>query len=196
MDKRNTLIVLSIIFIAGYSSAVEVGVVVTFPDNYTYIKCIDVPENTDAYDLLRKTDLKMEWGYSSVWGHSLCKVLDTGCPSSNCWCQGDKYWNLLFKRENPEWVYSPVGFDSGNSCGEHYCAKEWDMVGLAFGEYGVKPRNLQINEVCLGREITTTTAEGSALVGSVTASDLNDTPVLLSLILIMTLVVYFVYRYW
>jgi len=161
---KNRILVLSIIGILAISvNAVTVGVVVRYSDGEEFTKCVSVPEGTNGYDVLEETDLDIEWYYyDALFGHSLCKIEDTGCPSSNCWCGGDSYWGFLIKRSGEDsWTYSPVGFDGGESCWNndplswngHYCAEADDMIGLAWGTYGTQPTNYEFSEVCLSGDI-------------------------------------------
>ena len=39
-------------------------------------------------------------------------------------------------------------FDGGNSCDEHYCAEDGDVIGLAFGPDGTEPASTKYDDVC------------------------------------------------
>ncbi|MEA3255746.1 MAG: carboxypeptidase-like regulatory domain-containing protein, partial [Candidatus Altiarchaeota archaeon] len=71
-----------------------------------------------------------------------------GCPASNCFCNPDEYWNFYIKSGDDSWSYSPVGFDGGESCSEHYCAEEGDVLGFAYGGYGTEPLGISFREIC------------------------------------------------
>ncbi len=198
MGKRIILMfMLLFILVVGDIYAIRVGIVVTFPNNYTFTQCVNVPENIDGYEIMQKTDLSLEWSYHNAFGHSLCRIFDTGCPASNCFCN-DKYWNFYTAGiGDREWRYSSVGFDGGSSCNEHYCAKDGDLLGFAYGGFGTKPKFFEFRDVCRDNKIDNKNkGSESKIIGKIIKSEVNDTPVFISLILIGLLVVYFVYKYW
>lgn len=141
--------ILLILFLAASSSATRVGVVVDLPGQ-VYTKCVTVAEDADAYEVLGETDLDLTWKYYSFsLGHGLCKIEDVGCPSSNCFCDSTKYWGFYTKKHSETtWSYSPVGFDGGASCSEHYCAENGDIIGLAYGVYGTTPTEKTFSDIC------------------------------------------------
>ena len=144
----NLLWILLLLFTFNVSGA-RVGIVVSFPDGTSFSKCVDVNEGENGYSVLNKAGLSIEWSYHTLWGHSLCSINGFGCPSDNCWCEYPKYWGFFIKGiTSSSWKYSSVGFDGGSSCSEHYCAKDKDMIGLAYGEYGTKPADYSFDEVC------------------------------------------------
>lgn len=146
MDKK-TLWVL-VILLVGNVDAVRVGVVVEFPDADVFTKCLSVDEDTNGYDVMQETGLDIGWSDPSEYGHAMCRIEDIGCPSSNCWCEYPSYWNFYIKSGDDSWSYSPVGFDGGESCSEHYCAKEEDVLGFAYGGYGTEPSDIPFADVC------------------------------------------------
>ncbi len=176
---------------------IKVGVVVEFPDGKLWYRCLNVEENEDGYRLMEKTGLNLEWSYYNTLGHALCKIENTGCPASNCFCN-DKYWNFYTASiGDREWIYSSVGFDGGSSCNEHYCAKYGDLLGFAYGGFGTKPKFFEFRDVCRDDKIDNKNkGSESKIIGKIIKSEVNDTPVFISLILIGLLVIYFVYKYW
>lgn len=147
-------ILVLIVFLASLVSAVRVGVVVEFPEGEVFKKCLSVDEDTNGYDLMGKTGLDITWSAPGPWGHGLCAIEGVGCPSSNCFfCDasagGTIYWNFYIKESGENsWSYSPVGSDGGSSCSEHYCAKEGDVLGFAYGGFGTEPPDISFGEVC------------------------------------------------
>ena len=131
------------------ASAARVAVVVKFPDQ-TQTRCVTAPQGTDAYRILEDLDFNAAWSYyGQSLGHGLCGISGTGCPSTNCYCNSNEYWNFYTKQgSDPASTYSQVGFDGGSSCNEHYCAVDGGMIGLGFGAYGTEPGSYQFNEVC------------------------------------------------
>ena len=128
------------------AEAVHVGVFVEFPNNATYMQCVDVPRGADAYTVLEKTDLELTWTKDRVYGHSLCQVLDYGCGDTGCICSRE-YWNFYVQKRGV-WEYSSVGFDGGGSCRTHYCAREDDVLGFNFNAGGDMPENIGFKDIC------------------------------------------------
>jgi len=157
--KKKIIILLLVVILAYSASAIKVGVAVRYSGGTEYTKCVSVSDGADGYEVLQATGLNIDWDYyDALFGHSLCGIEDTGCPSSNCWCGGDSYWGLMMKGYGESsWTYLPVGFDGGTSCwnGEltswdgHYCAEADDVIGVAWGPYGTQPTNYDFDEVCL-----------------------------------------------
>lgn len=148
------LVLFSLLTLLPIVGAVRVAVFVDIPDQDTFTKCLSVDSDTNGYEILEKTGLDIEWSTPGPWGHALCSIEGIGCPSSNCFfCDasagGTIYWNFYIKEsEKDSWSYSPVGFDGGTSCSEHYCAKEGDALGFAYGPYGTKPGSYSFNDIC------------------------------------------------
>lgn len=132
------LILLLVLFSLPLAQAKSVAIVASFPDNSSQSACVQVSNNTNAYQGIEKTGWNLSWSYSDQYGHALCKIEDTGCPSGDCFCS-EKYWNFLIQREN--WSYSQVGFDS-------YSPEDGEVIGLAYGKHGITPGNVSFKEVC------------------------------------------------
>ena len=136
-----TFVVVSFLF-SQIALADKVGVVVKFSDNNIVKKCVTVSENSSGYKVLNQTGLNLVWkDYGGSLGHALCKIEDTGCPESNCFCSSN-YWGFLYKHYGGEWTYSNVGLDS-------YLVKDKDIIGLVWGPYGSSLPNISIDEVCV-----------------------------------------------
>ena len=143
--------------------AVEVGLVVEFPNN-TYTECLTVEEASSGYDTLRSSSLDLTWSDKTVWGHALCKINGIGNKPTLSGCEWkDDVWNFYLLQDN-RWTYMPVGFDAPGSCwyphkaGTHYCAKEGDVIGLAYGKppmlnkkEGALPKLFTFDEICKQR---------------------------------------------
>jgi len=138
------------------AGAVTVGVLAEFPNGEVYTKCLDMPENTNAYEVLQATELVIEWSELTQWGHGLCMIHNIGCPSSNCYCSSSYWGFLIAEKGNTAWNYMPVGFDGGENCWNrdynsydgHYCAHEGDVIGLIYGSYGDVPSFKTMGEIC------------------------------------------------
>ena len=148
-----------LLFLITSASGARVGVVVEFPNGAILKKCMTIDEGTNAYEILRKSGLKTEWSYDSRFGHGLCSILDTGCPSSDCFCS-NSYWNFYVKRVNENsWKYSPVGFDAPGGCNEHYCARDKDLLGFTYSAYDESPAEFSFYDICPEPETTATIQE-------------------------------------
>ncbi|MDD5111165.1 MAG: hypothetical protein PHG85_01310 [Candidatus Altiarchaeota archaeon] len=154
MDSKKAIITaLMLALTMTTAHAARVGVVISFPDGTTSTACAEVSENANAYDVIRQSDLPIEWSYDALWGHGLCGINGIGCASDNCYCSSD-YWGFYIYSIG--WKYSPVGFDGGDTCwnGEldsyegHYCARDGDLLGLAYGPYGTKPKRISFGDIC------------------------------------------------
>lgn len=132
----------------AYGCTVRVAVVIDTPGQ-VIAKCITTAKDANAYTIIQQTRQDISWAYyDQSLGHGLCSVSGVGCPSSNCYCDPNSYWNFYAKEAGGVWTYSAVGFDGGTSCTEHYCAEEGDMIGLAYGSYGTAPTGYSFPDVC------------------------------------------------
>lgn len=154
--KKKTIGFMMIMSIILSASAVRVGVVVEFPDGTVTSECIETPAGTDGYQLMRKINLDIAWSDGGVWGHGLCGINGTGCPSDNCYCSTEEYWSF-HTLSGGTWNYMPVGWDAGDNCWNgdvnsyvgHYCTQEGDVLGYAYGPWGTKPAYKRFDEICL-----------------------------------------------
>ncbi len=150
--KKEAIILLWLLILLGNANAARVGVVVTFPNGETFTKCLQVSESDNGYTVLNSAGLSIAWSYYDLWGHGLCGINGFGCSSDNCWCSSE-YWGFFTKGVNDRsWDYSPVGFDGGSGCSEHYCAGDGELIGLAYGPYGTKPGKYSFEDVCSSQE--------------------------------------------
>lgn len=136
------------LLLAYTACAARVAVVIDTPDQ-SIAECVTTAEDANAYSVLQETDQEIAWAYyGQALGHGLCSINGIGCPSSNCFCDPNAYWNFYVKEPGSGWTYSAVGFDGGNSCGEHYCAEDGGMLGLGYGSYGSAPEEYSYGEIC------------------------------------------------
>jgi len=140
---------ISSLLLAHTAGASRVAVVVDLTDQI-YTKCVTVPEDTDGYQTMEETDLDIAWSYfGQSLGHGLCSMNDVGCPSADCFCDPNAYWNFYVKDANASsWAYSQVGFDGGSTCSEHYCAADGETLGFGYGGYGTQPPEYSFGDVC------------------------------------------------
>jgi hypothetical protein len=145
---KYALMLLCFLLLAHPAAAVRVAVVIDTPGQLI-AKCVTTSPDANAYAIMQQTGQNIAWAYyGQALGHGLCSITGIGCPSSNCYCDPDSYWNFYAKEAGGEWTYSAVGFDGGTSCAEHYCAEEGEMLGFAYGSYGTAPAGYTFGEVC------------------------------------------------
>jgi hypothetical protein len=143
---KYALMLLCFLLLAHPAAAVRVAVVIDTPGQLI-AKCVTTSPDANAYAIMQQTGQNIAWAYyGQALGHGLCSITGIGCPSSNCYCDPDSYWNFYAKEAGGEWTYSAVGFDGGTSCAEHYCAEEGEMLGFAYGSYGTAPAGYTFGE--------------------------------------------------
>jgi hypothetical protein len=134
----------------------HVGVFISFPDDTVYAECVDLQGGSRGFELLDKTQLDVVWAGPTSFGHQLCMIEGVGDEVSGDVCSYDgEYWGL-FLRSGGSWGYMPVGFDGGDECWNmdlesydgHYCARQGDLVGLSYGEFGEEPDDVEYGDVC------------------------------------------------
>ena len=141
---------------AACASATRVGVLVNFPDGTIKTACVEPADNENGYDVMQKTGSSLLWAGPSTYGHSLCRIDGVGDDVSGDYCAySGKYWGF-FIADHDAWAYMPVGWDAGESCWNgdqnsydgHYCAKDGDVLGYRYGEFGVYPTYKSFDEIC------------------------------------------------
>jgi len=157
MKKRRAIIGIIIIALAtAHVSAARVGVLVNFPDGTVKTACVEAADNENGYDVMQKTGFSLLWAGPSIYGHSLCRIDGAGDDVSGDYCAySGKYWGF-FIADHDAWAYMPVGWDAGDSCWNgdatsydgHYCAKDGDVLGYRYGEFGVFPAYKSFSEIC------------------------------------------------
>ncbi|MEA3255621.1 MAG: carboxypeptidase-like regulatory domain-containing protein [Candidatus Altiarchaeota archaeon] len=141
-------------FLTNTVGAVRLGVVVELPGDEVYTKCLTVDGNTNGYEIMEETGLDNTWSAPGPGGHGLCAIEGIGCPSSNCFfCGASEAGSILWRfhlRESGDdsWSESLLWLDGGEGCSKHYCAKEGDLLGFAYGVYGTEPSVISFEEVC------------------------------------------------
>lgn len=160
MMKQALIVLLFVFFIVRIVNAAEVCVVVDYgegsekrPDG----KCISIEEGRNGYELLNKTGWDIEWKYFgySEWagmdlGHGLCKMNNIGNDPTNCF--GTDNWMSSLAMDG-EWFHLLVGYDTEGGCWNrdknsgigHYCTKDGDIIGLAYGGWTAQPEMFKVN---------------------------------------------------
>ena len=117
MMKRTIflLLILLLIGLGASASAQEpnrAGLVVVLGDGTAVTRCVEYAEDEiNGFELLNRSGLAVETGTAS-FGASVCRLEETGCPGSDCYCQckGSEcvYWSYWHLRDD-SWQYSQAG---------------------------------------------------------------------------------------
>ncbi len=157
--RKVLVCLLFLIFMLQSANAAEVCVVVDYKEDKPDSKCADIDEGKDGYDVLEATGFDILWSPESVWGQMVCKINDIGTDvntqTGSCEYSGD-FWNFVLV-EGSKWGHMPVGLNGGDECWNrdfswsdwskvvHYCAKDGDVIGFAFGPEGSEPEMFKVN---------------------------------------------------
>ncbi len=151
--------VCSLLVIAGQAAkAEEVGVIVTFQNGKSFGHCAAFTSPENGYDIMQKIPLPQAWSEKGAFGRQLCQINGVGddVTGASCGFNG-KYWGFFLADKNKNtWEYMPVGFDGGDTCwnrdfgsyGGHYCARDGDVIGFRYGEFGEFPAVYSFETVC------------------------------------------------
>jgi len=133
--------------------AAEVCVVAYYDSAEADSECFDIDEDKNGYELIEETNWDLLWSPVSAFGHMICRINDEGTDVSGQYCEytGD-FWNLVLNRDG-EWIHLPIGLDAPGGCWNydmnswsgHYCTKDGDVLGLAFGAAGAEPEMFKVN---------------------------------------------------
>jgi hypothetical protein len=184
------ILLMFILALSISANATKVGVVVEFPNDAVFTRCVDVERDANAYEILQKSGLRTTWSFHAQYGHGLCAILDTGCPEDNCFCSTE-YWNFYIKKPGDgSWGNSQVRFDGGSSCGEHYCAGEGDLLGFTYNVHGEGPREFSFEEICTKK---VETVDEPGITGMVTALPTGNLGLISGAVVLLLLISYLVY---
>lgn len=155
-NKKTTTILALLLILATTATAARVGVAIEYPNGTVHTECVQVSDGTDGYNTLEETSLQIIWSHHQLWGHGLCAIEDVGCPADNCYCKSDYWAFLLAEKGDNNWNYMPVGFDAGDECWNHdynsytghYCARDGDVIALAYGPWGTQPSFVKFTDIC------------------------------------------------
>jgi hypothetical protein len=190
--RSGTIVILALLALTSSISAERVGVYVEFPNGAVYKDCVTAERNADAYEILQQTGLAITWTSHPKFGHSICSIFEYGCAENGCVCTR-KHWNLFTQDAGGVWTYSTVGYDGGNSCREHYCAKEGDVLGFNFNYDGSAPSNATYSDLCPPEQEKITQPD---IIGNAIAFPAKNAGYLSAALVIVLLIGYFVYKPW
>ncbi len=107
------LALLALIFASAPAAHAQVssriGLVVDLGDGTVITQIVTVAKaDPTGYDILKASGLELA-AHETGMGVAICAIAETGCPTSNCFCDSPPsnwtYWYL----QGDAWVYSPVG---------------------------------------------------------------------------------------
>ena len=153
MLKRTITLTLIMLLVGlGASASAQepnrAGLVVTLEDGTAVTRCVEFTEDEiNGLELVNRSGLAVETG-TAAFGTSVCRIEETGCPGSDCFCQckgGDcvywSYWHL----GDDGWQYSQAGAGI-------YQAKNGAVDGWTWGpgtpQDAPEPPALTFDEIC------------------------------------------------
>jgi hypothetical protein len=142
------LILVGLVAVASAQETNRAGLVVVMEDGTAVTRCVEFAEDEiNGLELLSRSGLVVETGTAS-FGASVCRIEETGCPGSDCFCQckgGDcvywSYWHL----QDDGWQYSQAG-------GAVYQVKDGMVEGWSWGpgtpQDAPEPPLMTLDEIC------------------------------------------------
>jgi LPXTG-motif cell wall-anchored protein len=87
----------------------QVGVVIALPGSKVHAELVTVPITATAFDALQKASVKLV-STNGDFGPAVCSINDTGCPSTNCFCDKQHFWAYYhLDAKTGKWVASQEG---------------------------------------------------------------------------------------
>ncbi len=124
----------------------KAALIVDFVNSTVVKTCIEFGENATALDLLKSSGLKIDSKDDPAFGPGLCGIEGVGCPSSNCFCGGNKYWGFYYDSEGGM-SYSNVGVGSVFD-GNRTIVRDGAVIGFRWGEFGQLPEQASFESIC------------------------------------------------
>jgi len=132
-------------------AAAEVCIVVDYGDQGIdpESECIEIDEGKSGYELLNEVGWSTKWKDESY----LCNVNDIGNDPSNCFGDpGSSGW-MYSLTMGGDWFPPLVTLNGTGGCWNrdkdstvgHYCTRDEDVLGLAFGGWGAIPKMFTMN---------------------------------------------------
>jgi len=122
-------------------------------------ECVEVAEGADGKEVLEATGWNLLWTPDSSFGQMICKINDIGTDVGGEFCvYSGEFWNFNVI-DKGKWGHSPIGLNGGDTCWNrdfsfsdwtqivHYCARDGDIIGFAFGSPGAEPYMLKVADV-------------------------------------------------
>ncbi|MBI2548953.1 hypothetical protein HYW21_06395 [Candidatus Woesearchaeota archaeon] len=152
------LFVFSLVLAAETATAKSfpVGYSVAFPNGTTVMNCVDAEEEETGFEVMERTSFDLLWSDPDAEGHDLCRINGYGDPLAGTSCSiTNQFWNF-YLIDDGAYVKSPVTYDGNGNCwngkftasGQKYCARQGDVIGLAYGVTGTKPPRYTFRDSC------------------------------------------------
>ena len=163
---KKILLIINFIFLIGIVNVVNaanIGIVVEFNDGSVKTDCVNVPSETDGFQIVEKSIFNILWSPESPFGSLICKIEGEGTEISGNFCEFfSDFWNFnILPDGDNTWIHSPVGHNAPGGCwnrnafsfGGHYCGIDKDVLGYKFGSGGDEPPLKKYNQVCEKLEV-------------------------------------------
>jgi LPXTG-motif cell wall-anchored protein len=107
---------LSLALLAGLATVVfaqggtkQVALVIGLPNNQVHAEVVTVPDTATTFDALQKASIKLV-SQNTDFGPAICSINDTGCPSTNCFCDKQHFWAYYhFDAKAGKWASAQEG---------------------------------------------------------------------------------------
>ena len=154
-----TINLILFILLVNIAYSADVGIIVEFEDGTIKTDCVNVPQETDGFEILEKSVFDILWSPSSAFGQLVCKIDNEGTEIQGNFCEfSGEFWNFnILPYGDSEWLHSPVGHNGPGGCwnrnmasfGGHYCGIDKDVLGYKFdsGSDG-EPQLKTYKQVC------------------------------------------------
>ena len=110
----------------------QVGVVIAFPDNKVHAELVTVPITATAFDVLQKASVKLA-STNGDFGPAVCSINDTGCPSTDCFCDKNHFWAYYhLDTTTGKWVASTEGVGASTPADGAVEGFVWSGVDASF----------------------------------------------------------------
>ena len=150
----------------------QVGVVVGLPGNKVHAEVVTVPMTATTFDALQEVGVKLV-STNADFGPAICSINDTGCPSTNCFCDKSHFWAYYhYDPQTGKWVASQEGVGAYKPADGAVEGFVWSGVDASFNPTDQPPvmTMAQIKALPAGAQtvaasstVTTTSAPPAAL---------------------------------
>jgi LPXTG-motif cell wall-anchored protein len=112
--------------------AKQVGVVVGLPGNKVHAEVVTVPMTATTFDALQKLAVKLV-STNGDFGPAVCSINDTGCPSTDCFCDKQHFWAFYhFDPTTSKWVAAQEGVGAYKPADGAVEGFVWSAVDASF----------------------------------------------------------------
>ena len=125
----------------------KAALVVDFVNSTVIKKCVEFGENATALTLLESSGLSIQTKTDPAFGPGLCGIEGIGCPPSNCFCGGNRYWGFYYDSDDGNWSYSNVGVGAVFD-GNRTIVRDGALIGFRWGEFGQLPEQASFESIC------------------------------------------------